>query len=214
MTTFRPAIELYLWQHPDTARVADECYGNPYGWGYEAATLDIAAGLDPMTDDELDQLWHPDYTEGYLDRYADADADAYAKYRDKCEAEHLEAHTFAMWKVHGRPTGPLRRWGPAMTTTRVAIPLECYGCGERGSYDTFGIPTKCPQCGSLEVHLPRVGRLVHGTEFRDLPIGARFTFAGAGLVGVFVRVSGRRYQDVASGQVRTIMSGAAKVVAQ
>ncbi len=33
------------------------------------------------------------------------------------------------------------------------IPLECYGCGEQGSYEKFGIPTKCPKCGSLEVHL-------------------------------------------------------------
>jgi hypothetical protein len=33
------------------------------------------------------------------------------------------------------------------------VPLECYRCGATGSYEKFGIPTKCPHCGSYEVHL-------------------------------------------------------------
>ena len=32
--------------------------------------------------------------------------------------------------------------------------LECYGCGLTGSYEVFNIPTKCPRCGSFEIHLP------------------------------------------------------------
>lgn len=32
-------------------------------------------------------------------------------------------------------------------------PLECYGCGTTGGYEKFGVPTQCPHCGSLEVHL-------------------------------------------------------------
>jgi Zn finger protein HypA/HybF involved in hydrogenase expression len=37
------------------------------------------------------------------------------------------------------------------------ITLECYSCGLMGDYDTFGIPTKCPKCGSYEIHLPEAG---------------------------------------------------------
>jgi hypothetical protein len=33
------------------------------------------------------------------------------------------------------------------------VPLECYSCGKKGSYEKFGIPTQCPSCGSDSVHL-------------------------------------------------------------
>ena len=28
---------------------------------------------------------------------------------------------------------------------------RCHGCGLLGGYDVFGLPTKCPTCGSREV---------------------------------------------------------------
>lgn len=68
----RPSVSLYLREHPATARVVDECE-TPYEWGYEAATLDIGADLEPMTETTMQSLWHDDYTEGYFDAYADHD---------------------------------------------------------------------------------------------------------------------------------------------
>jgi len=29
--------------------------------------------------------------------------------------------------------------------------LECYGCLKVGDYSVFGLPTKCPDCGSYEI---------------------------------------------------------------
>lgn len=37
----------------------------------------------------------------------EADDNAYLEYVEACEAENLEAHDVDMWRVHGRPTGPL-----------------------------------------------------------------------------------------------------------
>ena len=37
----------------------------------------------------------------------DDPADLYADYVAACHAENLDAHTFHMWTIHGRPTGPL-----------------------------------------------------------------------------------------------------------
>lgn len=36
----------------------------------------------------------------------------------------------------------------------IKYPLQCFGCLRRGDYDTFGLPIKCPDCGSLEIHDP------------------------------------------------------------
>jgi hypothetical protein len=35
--------------------------------------------------------------------------------------------------------------------------LQCFGCLKLGGYDTFGLPTRCPDCGSGEIHHPDAG---------------------------------------------------------
>lgn len=49
-----------------------------------------------------DEAWYD--PEWELD---DADADAYLAYTSACINEELDFHTPHMWRVHGRPTGPL-----------------------------------------------------------------------------------------------------------
>ena len=65
-TATRPSVALYTRSHPLAAELlADR--ESPYVWGWEAAKLDAMAGFEPMTDTEMESLWHPDYTEGYFD---------------------------------------------------------------------------------------------------------------------------------------------------
>ena len=43
---------------------------------------------------------------------------------------------------------------PVMAASRPqGPPLICHGCLTTGGYEKFGVPTKCPHCGSLEIHL-------------------------------------------------------------
>lgn len=68
----RPSAKLYLRDHPRAQELLDED-ATEYQWGYEAAQLDAAEGLSPLTDEESDSLWGLDsgYNEGYLDASMD-----------------------------------------------------------------------------------------------------------------------------------------------
>jgi hypothetical protein len=65
----RPSYQLYTRSPLQQTEWQDllNDQAEPYRWGFVAAELDLGAGLDPMTADELAELWHLDYTEGYLD---------------------------------------------------------------------------------------------------------------------------------------------------
>lgn len=66
----RPSAKLYLRDHPRAQALLDEG-ASEYEWGYEAAELDLDAGLSSMTREEADSLWGPAYSEGYFDAVND-----------------------------------------------------------------------------------------------------------------------------------------------
>lgn len=49
-------------------------------------------------------------------------------------------------------------WAPCPHETPAVSSqdLQCYGCLKVGDYSTFGIPVKCPDCGSMEIWTARV----------------------------------------------------------
>lgn len=68
-TTHRPSLALYS-REGDWAEVMNDIEG-PYSFGYVMGERDAKAGLPSLTRDEMDNLWHRDYTEGYVDGYGD-----------------------------------------------------------------------------------------------------------------------------------------------
>jgi hypothetical protein len=65
----RPSLTLYS-REGDWAEVMDEIEG-PYSFGYVMGERDAKAGLPSLTRREMADLWHRDYTEGYVDGYSD-----------------------------------------------------------------------------------------------------------------------------------------------
>jgi hypothetical protein len=68
-TTTRPSISLYC-REGDWAEVMEDIEG-PYSFGYVMGARDAKAGLPALTWEEMSNLWHSDYSEGYDDGYGD-----------------------------------------------------------------------------------------------------------------------------------------------
>lgn len=66
----RPSVSLFSREHPYAKQLLEDG-ASEYEWGSVAAELDFKAGLPALSDDELANLWHSSYTEGYLDYYGD-----------------------------------------------------------------------------------------------------------------------------------------------
>ena len=67
----RPSVRIFDRTDPRWKDLADE--DSVYQFGYGCGQADIEADLPPMTNEECSNIWHPDYTEGYLDAYHDHD---------------------------------------------------------------------------------------------------------------------------------------------
>jgi hypothetical protein len=70
-TAHRPSELIYRREHPMATELLEEG-ANAYGWGYEMGKADaLSEQFHALTDDEMANLWHADYSEGYTDGYDD-----------------------------------------------------------------------------------------------------------------------------------------------
>lgn len=68
--TLRPSKLIYRREHHMAAELLEDG-ANAYGWGYEMGKADALECLPALTADEMANLWHADYSEGYVDGYDD-----------------------------------------------------------------------------------------------------------------------------------------------
>lgn len=61
--------------------------------------------LDNISDDDWCDSWSLHQRRGWVE--VDTEREAYHAYVSQCEAENLESHDIGMWRVHGKPVGPL-----------------------------------------------------------------------------------------------------------